>query len=282
MTQQPFYPWQIKDTETTRYGGNRPGDGWTYQGTAPVARGKGAIEQIPVWVKAAEPAPAPAPAPAPPSGSGLPAPNDGKYENILTNLDYQAKQGADTAASLAKKQPELDPNAAWMQKISDLMLEAQKQQSFQEEIARAQAAEQRTYFNNLLLQQQQQSAAQQAMQQQQLAEQQKQYAAQLSIQQQEKFTQQQQYAAQLSMQQQQLATAQSAYEEQRRQAEALSRAFVPTLQPTAAAPAVGDNRAMTTTTGGGSTGTLSSLSILSGVGLNGMTTNPALAGLQIA
>lgn len=260
-------PWEIKNTDTTFYGPNRPGDGWVYSGDVSVLHGndsRGWRETVKVWTKASDPAPAPAPAAPAASGSGLPAPNDGQFGNILTNLDYQAKQGADAADALAKKEPEVDPNAAWMQKIADLMLESQKQQAAQQAAAKAEAESQRTYLNNLMLQQQQQYASQQAMQQQQQA------------------AQQQQYAAQLSMQQQQLAEAQSAYQEQRRQAEALSRAFVPTLQPTAAAPAVGDSRAMTTTTGGRSTGTLSSLSILSGVGLNGMTTNPALAGLQIA
>ena len=95
--------------------------------------------------------------------------------------------------------------------------------------------------------------------------------------------QQQAFQQQQALQQQQVAAAQAAYEEQRRQADALGRAFVPNLQPSADAPAVGDSRS----SGGSSSSnsnTLSSLSILSGIGseLTANTMTPVLAGLQIA
>ena len=95
--------------------------------------------------------------------------------------------------------------------------------------------------------------------------------------------QQQAFQQQQALQQQQVAAAQAAYEEQRRQADALGRAFVPNLQPSADAPAVGDSRSSGGSSGSNSN-TLSSLSILSGIGseLTANTMTPVLAGLQIA
>lgn len=242
-------PWELKNTDTVFYGPNRPGDGWVYSGDVSVLHGndsRGWRETVKVWTKAAEPAPAKPAAPAPTSGSGLPAPNDGNYDNILTNLGAQAQQGQTQADTIKNQQPTTDPANEWMKSITDLMVKQQQQQAEQLAAARVEADNQRNYLNNLMVQQQQAFAQQQALQQQQLA------------------------------------SAQSAYEEQRRQSEALSRAFVPSLQPTAAAPAAGDSRADTGGTGTRSNNTLSSLSILSGVGLSGMTANPVIAGLQIA
>lgn len=93
----------------------------------------------------------------------------------------------------------------------------------------------------------------------------------LMIQQQDGFDQQ------MALQQQQLQSAQSAYQEQLRQADALSRAYVPTLQATANAPISGDYRTSSTSSNTNSS-TLSSLSILSDMG----SVAPSLVGLQIA
>ncbi len=94
--------------------------------------------------------------------------------------------------------------------------------------------------------------------------------------------QQQAFQQQQALQQQQVAAAQAAYEEQRRQTDALGRAFVPNLQPSAAAPAVGDSRSSGSSSS--NSNTLSSLSILSGIGseLTASSMTPVLAGLQIA
>jgi hypothetical protein len=94
----------------------------------------------------------------------------------------------------------------------------------------------------------------------------------LMIQQQEGFDQQ------MALQQQQLASADAAYQEQLRQADALSRAYVPTLQPTANAPISGDYRTSSTSSTSSNSSTLSSLSILSDMG----SVAPSLVGLQIA
>jgi hypothetical protein len=74
------------------------------------------------------------------------------------------------------------------------------------------------------------------------------------------------------MQQQQIAAADAAYAEQKRQAEALARAYVPNLEPTAASPSYGSNKRETLNN------TLSSLTMLSPTG----AASPLLAGLQIA
>jgi hypothetical protein len=92
--------------------------------------------------------------------------------------------------------------------------------------------------------------------------------------------QQQGFDQQMALQQQQLASADAAYKEQVRQAEALSRAYVPTLQPTANAAISGDYRTSSTSSTSSNTNssTLSSLSILSDMG----SVAPSLVGLQIA
>lgn len=95
---------------------------------------------------------------------------------------------------------------------------------------------------------------------------------------------QQQTAYQQQMaeaQRQQTAMAAQAAEAQR-QAMAVANAYVPSLEPSAAAPALGDARDMTRSS---AANTLSNLSILTGMGISGgVTASPAapLAGLQIA
>lgn len=98
--------------------------------------------------------------------------------------------------------------------------------------------------------------------------------------------QQSQYESQMAEaeRQQQLMVAQAA--ESQRQAEALQRAFVPNLEPTAAAPTIGDSRQQgSTATRTAAANTLSTLSILTGLGGTtsaGVSATAPLAGLQIA
>jgi hypothetical protein len=79
----------------------------------------------------------------------------------------------------------------------------------------------------------------------------------------------------INLLQQQAQAAQAAYTEQARQASALSQAYVPNLNPSAATATLGDQR---TTTRYQTNNSLSDLAIVSGLGTN---TNP-LAGLQLA
>jgi hypothetical protein len=116
----------------------------------------------------------------------------------------------------------------------------------------------------------QSAAAQQAAQQQQAALQ------QLMIQQQTA------YQTQMAEAQRQQTEMAARAAESARQTEAMQRAFVPALEPTAAAPMLGDTRTAVTSRGS-ATNTLSNLAILTGV--NGSTSAGAttsLAGLQIA
>ena len=87
--------------------------------------------------------------------------------------------------------------------------------------------------------------------------------------------QQDQAASTQALLQQQAQAAQAAYQEQARQADALGRAYVPTLNPSAASASLGDQR---TTARQETNNSLSDLAIVSGLGTN---TNP-LAGLQLA
>ena len=92
--------------------------------------------------------------------------------------------------------------------------------------------------------------------------------------------QQAQYNAQLEQSRQQQAAMEAQAAEQRRQSDALQRAYVPNLEPTAAAPSIGDAR-------GGSrksaNNTLSTLAVLTGADGTGLSSAAsALAGLQIA
>lgn len=128
--------------------------------------------------------------------------------------------------------------------------------------------------------------AQAAQYQQQMSAQAAQAQQQMSALQQLMVQQQTQYQSQIAdaQRQQQLMASQAA--ESQRQAEALQRAFVPNLEPTAAAPAIGDSRTQ------GDTGsrtaaanTLSNLTILTGLGgssSGGASMASPLAGLQIA
>ena len=91
--------------------------------------------------------------------------------------------------------------------------------------------------------------------------------------------QQAQAQAQQAIMQKQIEAAQAAYEEQRRQSVALSQAYVPAPNESAASAALGDQRSesLTEPTTSGSS-KLSELAIVSGLGTNA---NP-LAGLQLA
>lgn len=194
----------------------------------------------------ATPAPAPAPAQV---GRGsvnkLPAPNDGGYDNIITNVKHQGAAGSAEASYWKKKQA--DDSAAYAKQ-----LEAMKLGSTQQAAAFAKQLE------SVRLRADQNAASLRAMM----------------------LQQQQGYDRQIGLQQQQLAASQAAYQEQVRQVGALSRAFIPTPQPTAAAPVSGDSRTASSSTAssGTNSSTLSSLSILSDLG----SISPSLVGLQIA
>ena len=88
--------------------------------------------------------------------------------------------------------------------------------------------------------------------------------------------QEQQFQQSNLMQQQQAAAAQSAYEEQLRQANALSRAYVPNMEPTAANLTYGSNQRQTKKEE--EANLLSSLTMLA----PSSSASPVLAGLQIA
>lgn len=67
-----------------------------------------------------------------------------------------------------------------------------------------------------------------------------------------------------------------------REAAAMQRAFVPDLEMTAAAPVIGDNRTAYNTRRNAATNTLSTLSILTGLGgMNSAGVTTSIAGLQI-
>jgi hypothetical protein len=222
-------------------GQNSPGDGFYMANQVnvytPDRNGRMGTTMTPVWKRLTPTPAAPAPAPTPAPGSNLPAPNDGQFGNITTNLAAQATQGSEEAARWQAQ------TAALNQQLADLRIANEGAMAN----LRGESAAQISNLNTLMLQQQQ------------------------------SFQSQQQLAAQ------QLAASQSAYEEQRRQTEAVSRAFVPNLQPTAAAPAVGDSRTSTApATAMSNSNTLSSLSILSGLGGSSAPTSPLIAGLQIA
>lgn len=87
--------------------------------------------------------------------------------------------------------------------------------------------------------------------------------------------QDQQFQQASQAQQQQAAAAQAAYEEQRRQAEALARAYVPSMEPTVSNLTYGSNKRVQSQE---DTNLLSSLSMLTPTS----SVSPALAGLQIA
>ena len=132
--------------------------------------------------------------------------------------------------------------------ITDLLAEQQAATAAQQEAMAAQAAQQQQALQDLMIQQQQA------------------YETQMAD----------------ARRQQEAMAAQAA--EAQRQAMAVANAYVPGLEPTAAAPALGDARNMSRSS---ATNTLSNLSILTGMGVSGgVTATPAtaspLAGLQIA
>ena len=96
--------------------------------------------------------------------------------------------------------------------------------------------------------------------------------------------QQSQYQAQMAVAQGQQAAAMAQATESARQAEALQRAFVPNLEPTATAPSLGDAREGSGTRTAAAN-TLSNLAILTGINgaaSAGVGATSSLAGLQIA
>ena len=132
--------------------------------------------------------------------------------------------------------------------LTDLLAEQQAAAAAQQEAMDAQAAQQQQVLQDLMIQQQQA------------------YETQMAD----------------ARRQQEAMAAQAA--EAQRQAMAVANAYVPGLEPTASAPALGDARNMSRSS---ATNTLSNLSILTGMGTSGgVTATPAsaspLAGLQIA
>jgi transketolase len=187
--------------------------------------------------------PAAAPAPAPPTP-----------QETLNSYIAQAQQSI--AASQAQQ---VAPYAG----VEAVLQRAAEQQAEFQKAAEQRAAEQQAAW------QKQAEAQQQAAQQQQAALQ------NLMIQQQSAYQQQ---IVEAQRQQAEMAARAA---ESSRQTEALQRAFVPQLEPTAAAPMLGDTR--TSTTRNAATNTLSNLAILTGLTgdtSGGVTTS--LAGLQIA
>lgn len=241
----------------------------------------------------AAPAPA-APAPAPVargSANDLPAPNDGTYGNIMTNVNHQGAAGAaealywkqkqaDDAASYARQFEEMRAGssqqaAAYARQLEEMKIGSGQQAAAyakQLEEVRLGAEQNAASLRSMMLQQQQGYDQQIGLQSQQLA------ASQAAYQERDR----QLTASQAAYQEQvrQLAASQAAYQEQVRQVGALSRAFIPTPQPTAAAPVSGDSRTASSSTAssGTNSSTLSSLSILSDLG----SISPSLVGLQIA
>lgn len=180
-----------------------------------------------------------------PAGGGNNNKNGGGNNN--DNDPYQdLRDQIDTAQQTINdlQNQQVDPYP----EIADLLAEQQAAAAAQQEALAAQAAQQQQALQDLMIQQQQAYDTQMA----------------------EARRQQEAMAAQAA--------------EAQRQAMAVANAYVPGLEPTAAAPALGDARNMTRSS---ATNTLSNLSILTGMGVSGgVTATPAaaspLAGLQIA
>ena len=111
-----------------------------------------------------------------------------------------------------------------------------------------------------------------------------QYQQQMASLQQLMIQQQTQYHTQMAEAQRQQAAAMAQAAESARQAEAMQRAFVPNLEPTATAPSLGDTREGSGTRTAAAN-TLSNLAILTGINgaaSAGVGATSSLAGLQIA
>lgn len=157
-------------------------------------------------------------------GGGLPAPNNGSYGNIVSNINAQAEQGAQQAQDYNNRQA--TSSAGTPVSATDQTTAA----------ITAQAAAQAKLLQDLMIQQ---GNA---------------------------------YEQQMALQQQQITAANAAYAEQQRQADALSRAYIPAPAASAASPVFG-----ATSSSGKSASSLSSLAI-GGYKMGGSSLN----GLQIA
>lgn len=181
------------------------------------------------------------------AGGGTNTQNNGANNNANPNDPYQDLRDQIDAAKQTisdLQNQQVDPYAD----ITNLLAEQQAAAAAQQQAMQAQAAQQQQALQDLMIQQQQA------------------YETQMAD----------------ARRQQEVMAAQAA--EAQRQAMAVANAYVPSLEPTAAAPALGDARNMTRSS---ATNTLSNLSILTGMGTSaGVTATPAaatpLAGLQIA
>lgn len=203
--------------------------------------------------------------------------------NNNANDPYQDLRGQIDAAQQTINDLQSRPVDPYPQ-ITTLLAEQQAAAAAQQEAMQAQAAQQQQFYEAQLAaaNAQQQAMQTEASQRQQALEaqaaQQQQALQELMIQQQQAYDTQMAEARR----QQEAMAAQAA--EAQRQATAVANAYVPGLEPTAAAPVLGDARSMTRSS---ATNTLSNLSILTGLGISGGVTasstasNP-LSGLQIA
>lgn len=276
-----------------------PGDGWSQTGTKRVQvysapKNGPRYVTVPIYIRSTAPAQA-APPPPPPTSQPI---QDAQaaiqqaqsrqaepYPDIKTILQealgIQSKNSAELAA---QQQTMLDEQATryeaalqeqatlfgqqttgYQQSLAEIMIQ---QGAIQKQIQEQAAAEKQALA--------QQMAAAQAAQQQQ-------YSQQVASLNQLMAQQQSQYQSQLAQSNQQQAAIAAQAAESARQAQALQRAFVPNLEPTAAAPAIGDMRQSGDMSRRAATNTLSNLAILTGVGGSGPSAAVStLAGLQIA
>jgi hypothetical protein len=187
------------------------------------------------------------------NGNKLPYPNDGTYNNIIGNTNYEGNLGQEAAKAYDRKQPD-NPGGDPIQVDSivtaaDAALAGGATATTEATTAAPTAADQ-------------QAAAIKAA-----SDAQAKALNDLMIKQDNAYQQQ------LALQQQQIDASNAALAEQRRQSDALSRAYIPTPLQSAAAPVMnGFNSA------GKNPNTLSSLSILGGKSYG----SSSLTGLQIA
>lgn len=277
-----------------------PGDGWTYVGSinrrvAPTrANPNGGMTQVSAWKQvqapAAQAAPPPPPAPVSnPISDAQKAIDEAKNREVAPYPDVatQVKTALETAlgTQAASQKSILDEQAASYKAALDALMiqQTQSQQRAEQQMAESQQRLDQQMLLQLQIQQQaaaeKQALEQRMMQAQQVQSQQYQqqvgYLNQLMVQ------QQSQYQDQMAQARAQQAIIEARAAESDRQAAALQRAFVPNLEPTAAAPTLGDPRKMTTRRAANNT--LSNLAVLTG--LSGGTSggvSSTLAGLQIA
>lgn len=262
-----------------------PGDGWTYVGSidrrvAPTrGNGNGGMTQVAAWKQVQAPAAQAAPPPPPtpvsdPISDAKQAIDDAKSREVAPYPDIAKAIQDALAAQSASQQSALDQQAAGYKSMLDALLiqQGESQARYDAQIA-------------LQTQMQQQAAAERAALEQQMvaaqAQQAQQYQQQVGYLNQLMVQQQSQYEGQMTQARAQQAAIEARAVESERQAAALQRAFVPNLEPTAAAPTLGDTRTMGTRRA--ASNTLSNLAVLTG--LSGSTSggvSSTLAGLQIA